>query len=56
MKQIYSCKVNGVLGRRGKYVDICGKIKVGDAYRCGAHGNLKCHHKVKGLIKGNVDE
>ena len=55
MKQIYSCKVNGNLGRVGKYGAVCGKVKCGDESRCGAHGNFKCKHKVNGLIKGKVD-
>ena len=57
MKKIYSCKVNGNLGRRGKRAfACCGYNIVSDNSRCGAHGNLKCEHKVKGLINGKVDE
>ena len=44
-KVIYQCKVEGYLGRVGKYSAICGKHKVSGG--CGAHGNTKCEHKVK---------
>lgn len=44
-KIIYKCKVDGGLGRVGKYGAICGKSKVGGG--CGAHGNTKCEHKVR---------
>jgi len=44
-KVIYQCKVDGALGRVGKYGAICGKSKVGGG--CGAHGNTKCEHKVR---------
>ena len=44
-KVIYQCKVDGALGRVGKYSAICGKSKIGGG--CGAHGNAKCEHKVR---------
>lgn len=46
----YKCKVDGVLGKVGKYSAICGKIKCGDDSICGAHGNKKCEHKVRLVV------
>lgn len=43
-KIIYQCNVNGVLGKAGKAVALCGKHKLKGG--CGAHGNTKCEHKV----------
>lgn len=51
-KVIYQCKVDGDLGRVGKYGAICGKSKVGGG--CGAHGNAKCEHKVRKVIDKKV--
>ena len=50
-KIIYKCKVDGVVGRQGRYTAICGKIKFGNDSVCGAHGNTKCTHKVKEQAK-----
>lgn len=46
-KLIYKCKVNGIVGRQGRYSAVCGKIKCGSGSICGAHGNTKCVHKEK---------
>jgi|GEM_PF-5277245 len=43
-KVIYQCNVNGVLGKAGKAIALCGKHKIKGG--CGAHGNTKCVHKV----------
>ncbi|ALS32634.1 hypothetical protein PTRA_a1418 [Pseudoalteromonas translucida KMM 520] len=43
-KVIYQCSVNGVIGKAGKAVALCGKHKIKGG--CGAHGNTKCAHKV----------
>ena len=45
MKVIYKCKVDGMLGKVGKYGAICAKSGVNG--RCAAHGNYKCEHKTK---------
>lgn len=47
MKIIYKCKVNGIVGRMGKALACCPKIKCGSESLCGAHGNTKCVYKVK---------
>jgi len=44
-KVIYKCKVNGSLGRVGKYSSMCGLSRMGGF--CGAHGNKKCQHKER---------
>ena len=44
MKKIYTCAVNGITGKVGKYSAMCGKIRV-NGNQCGAHGNMKCEHK-----------
>ena len=46
---IYKCKVNGVVGRMGKYTALCVKIKCGSDSICGAHGNKKCEHKERAV-------
>ena len=44
-KVIYKCKVDGDLGRIGKFGAMCAKYKLnGD---CGAHGNKKYEHKER---------
>jgi len=40
------CSVNGNF-KLGKLSGICKHIKVGESGICGAHGNLKCEHKIK---------
>lgn len=47
-KPIYTCAVNGNLGRSGKYLAMCGRIGV-NTNICRAEG--KCEHKVKQEIK-----
>ena len=46
-KKLYKCAVNGCLGRRGKYIALCGKVKCGSESYCGAHGNSKCVHRIE---------
>lgn len=44
-KIVYQCAVNGVVGKAGKAIALCGKHKLKGG--CGAHGNTKCEHKVR---------
>lgn len=43
---IYKCKLDGVVGRRGKHVGMCGYIKCGSKSLCGAPVTVECHHKT----------
>lgn len=52
-KKQYKCAVDGCLGRRGKYIAMCGKIKCGNDSMCGAHGSTKCEHKIEIKEKNN---
>lgn len=49
---VYQCAVNGVVGKAGKAIALCGKHKLKGG--CGAHGNAKCEHKVRKVIDKKV--
>lgn len=44
---IYKCKVNGIVGRQGKYSAMCPKIRVGDSGLCGESGECHWGHKIE---------
>ena len=47
LKVIYKCKVNGVVGRYGKLIAMCPKIKVGDSGLCGKSGECDWGYKIE---------
>lgn len=45
-KVIVKCAVNGIVGRIGKVLGLCGYVKCGDKSLCGAPPDYVCKHKL----------